>query len=302
MVLLKIVSLLAIFLVVWIASISAENIPCANRDGVCVCNETYCDRFDFIRPTVAGEFKSVTSSKDGKRWESGGGGQMKTLTTLGDILSLCTLNINRAEKFQEMIGWGGAVTGSVRYVFNQTTAPIQRQLLDSVFSPSGLDYNLVRTSIGGCDFDLEKYAFFENQPNSLMLPKIDEEDPNDPNWAKNSDHAFSLVYMLNRIFEVKPKSNIDLFGAVWSPPKWMKTCGDWSGTLCTLKTEFFQIFADYHLRFLEFMMERGIDYYSISTGNEPTNGLTGLTDIMSLGWYPNVQGKLFIKLSTLKDI
>lgn len=290
MVLLKIDSIFAIVLALWIASISAQNIPCANRDGVCVCNETYCDRFDFIRPTVAGEFESVTSSKDGKRYESNGG-QMKTLTPLDDILSLCTLNINRAEKYQEIMGWGGAITGSVRYLFNQTTMPIQKGLLDSVFSRSGLDYNLIRTSIGGCDFDREKYAFYEKQPNSLVLPKIDEEDPNDPNWARNSDHAYSLVYMLNRIFEVKPKADIELFAAVWSPPKWMKTCGEWSGALCTLKNEFYQTYADYHLRFLEFMRERGIECGTISSGNEPTNGLSGLTDIMSLGWVPNDQGK-----------
>lgn len=245
--LLKIVRYFTIALfVASIASISAEDIPCAYRDGVCVCNETYCDRFDFIRPKQAREFKVVTSSKAGKRYQSNGG-QMHTLPSLSLLpLTDATLNIDRTSQFQEMIGFGGAVTGSVRYLYNITTNPIQRKLLDSVFANSGLAYTIIRTSIGGCDFDLEKYAFFENhQPDNLTLPDINDSDP-------NFEQALGLVYMLNRIFEVKPKSELKLFAAVWSPPKWMKTCEDWSGALCTLKPEFSQTYADYHLRFLEF--------------------------------------------------
>ncbi|XP_037033504.1 lysosomal acid glucosylceramidase-like [Bradysia coprophila] len=275
-------------LLAWIPSISAEDVPCAFRAGVCVCNETYCDQFDFVRPNEEREFKVVTSSAAGKRYESQAG-EMDTLPTVPIFPFLpitdATLSIDRTSQFQEMIGFGGAVTGSVRYLYNATTDPIRRKLLDSVFTSGGLAYTLIRTSIGGCDFDLKKYAFFEDhQPDSLDLPSINESDPN---W----DQASGLVYMLNRIFEVKPQSELKLFAAVWSPPVWMKTCEDWSGWFCTLKPEFNQTYADYHLRFLEFMKANGIDVYAISTGNEPTNGIVGLTDIMSLGWWPSDQGK-----------
>lgn len=278
---------LTITLLVSVVAISAgEDIPCAYRAGVCVCNETYCDRFDFIRPKGIHEFKVVTSSKAGKRYESNSG-QMDSPVFFLPVLPLtdATLNIDRTRQFQEMLGFGGSVTGSVRYLYNVTTEPIRKKLLDSVFANSGIAYNLIRTSIGGSDFDIKKYAFFENhQPDNLTLPSL---DASDPNW----EQAMGLVYMLNKIFEVKPKSELKLFGAVWSPPVWMKTCEYWSGSFCTLKPIFKQTFADYHLRFLEFMKANNIDFYSISTGNEPTNGIMGITEIMSLGWLPYNQGE-----------
>ena len=76
-----------------------------------------------------------------------------------------------------------------------------------------------------------------------------------------------------------------------SPPLWMKSNGAWSG-LSWLKKEFYQTWADYHLRFLDLMAERNFPLWAISTGNEPLNGVIGFLFIqfMSLGWTANDQG------------
>ena len=53
----------------------------------------------------------------------------------------------------------------------------------------------------------------------------------------------------------------------------MKSNKDWSG-FSWLRKNYYQAWADYHLKFLEAYSSEGIDgIWAISTGNEPINGL-----------------------------
>lgn len=60
-----------------------------------------------------------------------------------------------------------------------------------------------------------------------------------------------------------------------------------------MKDEYFQTWANYHVNFLKLMKQDGIDFWAITTGNEPLNGVTAFLFIkfMSLGWLPNSQGR-----------
>lgn len=71
----------------------------------------------------------------------------------------------------------------------------------------------------------------------------------------------------------------------------MKTNNDWSGA-SALKQEYYQTWADYHLRFIDLMSKGGVDLWGITTGNEPMNGVIGwlFVHFMSLGWLPSHQG------------
>lgn len=72
----------------------------------------------------------------------------------------------------------------------------------------------------------------------------------------------------------------------------MKTNNDWTG-FGSLKEEYYQTWADYHVKYLELMKEQGVNYWAISTGNEPLNGVVAFLFVtfMSLGWLPRAQGK-----------
>lgn len=286
----KSVSFIAI---VCIASISAVYIPCAYRDGYCVCNETYCDEFDVNRLIESGTFNMVTSSQAGKRFVSSAG-TITATPLIPPILPLpdATMNIDRTTKYQQMIGFGGGVTGTVRGLFFNATEALQKQLMKSVYASSGLAYNLIRTTIGGSDFDLMKYTFYDSyRPGNSTLGPLDAS-------VSNYDQAVGLVKILEIIRDVNPEAVKRIFAATWSPPLYMKTCEDYAG-YCLLKDEYYQMYADYHVRFLEFMRRNQIEIYSISTTNEPINGLLGVTKIPCLGWYPSDQGKLnsFFSLS-----
>lgn len=60
-----------------------------------------------------------------------------------------------------------------------------------------------------------------------------------------------------------------------------------------MKDEYYQTWANYHVNFLKLMKEDGIDFWAITTGNEPLNGVTASLFIkfMSLGWLPSSQGR-----------
>jgi glucosylceramidase len=72
----------------------------------------------------------------------------------------------------------------------------------------------------------------------------------------------------------------------------MKTNGDWTG-FGFLREEYYQTWADYHVKFLELMHAANNSFWAISTGNEPENGLIlpFAVKFLSLGWLPRDQGK-----------
>jgi glucosylceramidase len=72
----------------------------------------------------------------------------------------------------------------------------------------------------------------------------------------------------------------------------MKSNNDYTG-FSVLRDEYYQTWADYHVKYLELMAKNGLPFWGISTGNEPLNGLvlTRLAPFMSLGWGPMLQGK-----------
>lgn len=64
----------------------------------------------------------------------------------------------------------------------------------------------------------------------------------------------------------------------------MKTNNAWSGRNA-LKPEYYQTWADYHLRFLSLMAAENMTFWGLSSGNEPLNGEIGwfFIHFMSLG-------------------
>lgn len=119
---------------------------------------------------------------------------------------------------------------------------------------------------------------------------------------------------LRQIYEIRERVDtydLNFFGSAWSSPKWMKTNNEWTGR-SKLKNEYYQTWADFHLKYLELMEEQGVKFWGISTGNEPLNGelFWLFVRFMSLGWNAARQGNFVgdhlgptIRASkTMKDI
>ncbi|XP_058130628.1 lysosomal acid glucosylceramidase-like [Anopheles ziemanni] len=294
------IPLVAVIVWVWLGlpqTTVATGYPCALRQyssgSVCVCNVTYCDTLEFEDPTVPGSFVLVSSSSGGLRFALTKGSFLRTKggpsspppprkrsrATENDI----TITIDRTRRYQTVEGFGGAFTGAVSYNLAKLRAPLRESLYKSYYSKEvGIGYSFMRIPIGGCDFDLDPWAYNELPTNDGALS----------NFTTLDDRDLVKVSQIKQLMEVTNNSDIRVIGAAWSPPRWMKTNNDWTGA-SRLKPEYYQAWADYHVRYLELMKAAGLEFWAISTGNEPLNGVIGFLFIhfMSLGWTAPEQGR-----------
>src|SRR5258708_5255287 len=68
------------------------------------------------------------------------------------------LLLDPAQKFQEMVGFGGALTESSAYVLAQLPADQRAEVLRRYYDPKdGLGYTLARTHINSCDFSVNMW-------------------------------------------------------------------------------------------------------------------------------------------------
>ncbi|KAJ8974327.1 hypothetical protein NQ317_002510 [Molorchus minor] len=92
--------------------------------------------------------------------------------------------------------------------------------------------------------------------------------------------------------KLKQKSTLNLFASMWSPPLWMKTRKEWSG-YSSLKEEYYQVLADYSVKFFDEYRQHNIEFWGMTTGNEPLDGFFShsYSKINALGWIPSLQAR-----------
>lgn len=77
--------------------------------------------------------------------------------------------------------------------------------------------------------------------------------------------------------------NLKLFGSPWTAPKWMKTNNAYTG-YGFLKNEFYDSWAKYFVKFLEMYQKNGVNFWGITTQNEPSMAFLQLKNIPTVGW------------------
>lgn len=186
---------------------------------VCVCNSTYCDSLIFDPPSNIGEILIVSSSKHGLRFK-------KSTAKFGnksfDIVDYAFVEENRisdkfyfnpksiitvdqSQRYQKIIGFGNAFTGAVSYHLN-TIPHIREHICKSYFSnETGLNLNILRIPIGGCDFDFEPWAYNESPQNDRKLSNFTSLDRRD---LERLEHLKDLI-------KVSGNTNINIVGSAW---------------------------------------------------------------------------------------
>nr|XP_012547144.2 lysosomal acid glucosylceramidase [Bombyx mori] len=189
------------------------------------------------------------------------------------------LRVDSTIKFQTIEGFGGAVTDAASLNWRKLPPAAQDKLIETYFGPNGLEYNMMRVPIGGSDFSTHPYTYNEQPWNDTELSNFS---------LTNEDISFKIPMIQNCIKAAT--SEIHITATTWSPPVWMKTNEKISG-YGQLKTEYYQIYADYHLRFLEEYKKHDIHIWAITTTNEPVNGIIPVVTFNSMGWIPSQLGR-----------
>lgn len=284
-----------LFTLLWLAALAAAAVaapataapgqeqeqgrPCIPRDYdqgsvVCVCNATYCDDVPRPRPGAPGDALMYSSNMAGLRFDRTPLQFAELQAAKGDAGA--TFEVTSNVRYQAIIGWGATVTDSAGINANALSEAARDNLIASYFSEKGIEYNILRIPIGGTDCSTHKYTLHD-APEDRTLSNFS---------LAYEDHEYKLP-LLRRAREAMPEDRrLRLLGSAWTAPPWMKTNNDYTG-FGFLKTDLYQTWADYHLKFLDAYEEEGFHFWGLTTGNEPMNGVVGpFIRFNSMGWTP----------------
>lgn len=163
-----------------------------------------------------------------------------------------TITLDPGTQFQEILGFGAALTDSACYMCNQLAASAREHLFHELFHPSEMDFNVCRTCIGSSDYATKVYSFDEGEP-----------DPDLKRFSIAHDREYILP-ILRQAREANP--GLFLFSSPWSPPGWMKSGGSMLGG--SMRRKYFEPYAHYFLKFLQAYSAEGVPVQAVTVQNE----------------------------------
>lgn len=169
-----------------------------------------------------------------------------------------TIEVNPSQKFQTIEGFGFSLTGGSAQTILKLDKAKKEALLRELFSKNddGISLSYLRISIGASDLN-EKVFSYDDLPEGetdLKLEKFDlGPDLND------------VVPLLKEILAINPQ--IKIMGSPWSPPVWMKDNGSSKGG--SLQPKYYQVYAEYFVKYIQAMKSHGIVIDAITPQNEP---------------------------------
>ncbi|REG98090.1 glycoside hydrolase family 30 protein [Flavobacterium aquicola] len=180
------------------------------------------------------------------------------------------IEVNEAQTYQTIDGFGFTLTGGSAQVINQLTAQKKKELLQELFGSGensiGLSY--LRISIGASDLSAAPFTY-DDMP-------AGQTDVNLDSFSLAPDMA-DFIPLLKEILAINPK--IKIMGTPWSAPVWMKDNGSFMGG--SLKPEYYEVYAQYFVKFIQKMKAQGIVIDAVTPQNEPLHGGNNPSMIMT---------------------
>ncbi len=165
------------------------------------------------------------------------------------------INVHPDFTYQTVEGFGGAFTEAAAYTYSLLSEEAKAEFMEAYFGREGLGYTLGRTHMNSCDFALGNYACMEDPLDRQMNSFTIEREQN------------YIIPMILKAQEVCA-GPIQMLISPWSPPGFMKTNGqmNFGGKL---KEEYYELWADYYVRFIKEYRKAGIFPSMVSVQNEP---------------------------------
>ena len=176
-----------------------------------------------------------------------------------------TIDVNEHQQFQQMDGFGAAVTDSSAWLMYTRMSTSQRNdLMKRLFDPAnGIGISFVRIPMGASDFSVNGPYSYDDLPPGQTDPTLSK-------FSINHDTAYILP-ILKQALALNP--SLKFMANPWSPPAWMKTNGSMYGTsnghIGTLIPSDYGPLAQYFVKFIQAYQAQGIPIYAITPQNEP---------------------------------
>lgn len=184
--------------------------------------------------------------------------QRKTNITFDNTKNIYqNIEIDSSQKFQTIDGFGYTLTGGSVEVINRLSLAKKEALLREIFGneENSIGVSYIRLSIGASDLNSEVFSY-----NDITKGKTDKE-LSEFNLAKDQP----VIEMLKKALTINP--NIKIIATPWSPPIWMKDNGNSIGG--SLKPEYYEVYAQYFVKYIQAMQQNGIKIDAITPQNEP---------------------------------
>jgi len=168
------------------------------------------------------------------------------------------ITIDTAIQYQQIEGYGAALTGSSAYLLNRVlSAPARNSVLNELFNPSeGIGISYLRLTMGASDFSLSNFSYDD------MPAGQTDSDLSEFTLAQDLQ---DVVPVLGEIVSIN--GDIKLMGSPWSAPAWMKTNKIMLGG--KLDPQWYSTYAQYFVKYIQAMQEHGIRIDAITPQNEP---------------------------------
>ena len=170
------------------------------------------------------------------------------------------INLYPQVTFQEITGFGGAITEAVGVTLGKMPEDIVQNVIQAYFGPDGLGYTFIRSPLDSCDFSLSNYSAVE-----------DVEDVEFETFSISRDEKHIIPYI--QAASRAAGQPVPVMLTPWSPPAFMKTNGSKNGG-GRLKKEYYAAWSAYICRYVTEYRNRGINAAMLSVQNEPNANQT----------------------------
>jgi len=168
------------------------------------------------------------------------------------------ITIDTATTYQTIDGFGLSLTSGSAQVMSGLPAATLNQALTELYDPvNGIGMSFIRISIGASDENASLYWYDTTAGDTTLK-----------NFSLAGPDTQYTIPMLKKILAIYP--NLRILGSPWSPPPWMKDNNAAIGG--TLQSQYFDVYANYLVKYIQAMQAEGIGLYAITMQNEPLYG------------------------------
>ena len=183
-----------------------------------------------------------------------------------------SIDVDESQTFQTVDGFGYTLTGGSVQVINTLNPTKKTELLQELFgtNANSISISYLRISIGASDLNQSVFTYNDGAV-----------DPTLSNFSLAPDAA--VIALLKEILIINP--NIKIMASPWTAPSWMKTNNSSIGG--SLQTQYYQVYANYFVKYIQKMQLEGITVNAITIQNEPENPMNNPSMSMTSGEQTN---------------
>jgi glucosylceramidase len=174
--------------------------------------------------------------------------------------SYANITVDSTQQFQTVDGFGYTLTQASAIVINQMSATDKANLLTELFGSvdNSISISYLRIAIGASDLSSSVYSYDDIASGTTDVSLTQFSLAND---------LTDVIPLLKQILAINP--SIKILATPWSAPLWMKDNNSSVGG--NLNPLYYNVYANYFVKYIQAMKAQGITIDAITPQNEPLN-------------------------------